>query len=237
MQIKTRGLFSPRMERHLQLGITVLVLVTSIYILLGFSPERWVDIPGRKAEMPLWRLSMALAYSALLFLALTLTIGPYRVLRKLSVPVNFMLRRDVALWAGGLALAHVSTSIWIHTDGWALWGLYLRQLPDAESLFPLRKDMFGFANMAGTAAALILIMLLFLSNNIALKWLKTKNWKNLQRFSYAAFFMIGLHGISYQIVENRLLALRVAFFLVVGCVGLLQVAGLVTRLKSHRCRL
>jgi DMSO/TMAO reductase YedYZ heme-binding membrane subunit len=233
MQTKKKRTLSLRLKRHALLAAVVLVLVTSFYFLLGFSPERWVDIPDRKAEMPLWRLSMSLAYNAFLFLSLTLSIGPYRAICRLPVPTNYMLRRDIAYWAGGLALAHISASIWIHTDGWALWGLYFWIFPNAEYPLPLHRDMFGFANLAGTAVAAIIVILLIISNNAALKRLKPKNWKNLQRLSYVAFFLAGLHGMAYQIVEHRLLGLRVVFFIAVGLVIVLQLLGLATRLADQ----
>lgn len=234
MRLNGTVLFSTRGIRHLSFGTTVLLLVTVLYVLLGNSPERWVDIPGQKADMPLWRLSMSLAYSTLIFLSLTLAIGPYRTLRGIPVPVNFTLRRDLGYWAGGLALTHGSTAIWIHTGGWSsLWGLFLWRLPNSEDLFPIRNDLFGIANFLGTGAALLILILILISNNAALKRLRSRVWKNLQRLSYPAYLLMVLHGLLYQIVENRLPILRLAFMVITGLLIVLQISGLLLRLKKR----
>jgi sulfoxide reductase heme-binding subunit YedZ len=234
MRINGTGVLSARGKRHLLLGTTVLLLVTILYVLLGYSPERWIDIPDRKADTPLWRFSMSLAYTTLIFLSLTLAIGPYRILRGIPVPVNIILRRDLGYWAGGLALTHGSTAIWIHTGGWSsLWGLYLWRLPSREDLLPIRNDLFGMANFLGTGAALLILILILTSNNATLKRLRTRTWKNLQRLSYPAYLLMVLHGLLYQIVENRLPMLRLAVMVMAGLLIVLQVSGLILRLTQR----
>ena len=54
------------------------------------------------------RLSMATAYAGLIFLAASLWIGPWNVLRRRPNPVSFDLRRDVGIWTGILAILHNS---------------------------------------------------------------------------------------------------------------------------------
>src|SRR5713226_2215143 len=46
------------------------------------------------------RLSMATAYAGLIFLAASLWLGPWNVLRRRPNPVSFDLRRDVGIWTG-----------------------------------------------------------------------------------------------------------------------------------------
>jgi hypothetical protein len=47
--------------RHLLLALASLTMALTLSILLGFSPEHWVDVSERKTGTPLWGLSMALA--------------------------------------------------------------------------------------------------------------------------------------------------------------------------------
>jgi sulfoxide reductase heme-binding subunit YedZ len=49
------------------------------------------------------RLSMATAYAGLIFLAVSLGIGPWNVLRRRPNPISFDLRRDIGIWSGILA--------------------------------------------------------------------------------------------------------------------------------------
>ena len=49
---------------------------------------------------------MATAYAGLAFLAISLWLGPWNVLRRRPNPVSFDLRRDVGIWAVVLAIVH-----------------------------------------------------------------------------------------------------------------------------------
>jgi methionine sulfoxide reductase heme-binding subunit len=46
-------------------------------------------------------------------------------------------------------------------------------------------------------------MLLAISNDLSLRTLKTRRWKSLQRWTYAAFLLTGAHSIAYQLIERR----------------------------------
>src|SRR5260370_34788389 len=60
------------------------------------------------------RLSMATAYAGLLFLAVSLWIGPWNVLRRRPNPVSFDLRRDIGIWTGCLATLHTVIGLTVH---------------------------------------------------------------------------------------------------------------------------
>lgn len=49
----------------------------------------------------------------------------------------------------------------------------------------------------------LFLMLLAISNDLSLRVLKTKRWKSLQRWTYAAFVLTAAHGIAYQLIEKR----------------------------------
>jgi sulfoxide reductase heme-binding subunit YedZ len=223
-----------RLRRHLLLALAALVVILALYLLFGFNRETWVDIPDLKRDSFKWRLSVSLAYTALLFLAVTLALGPLNVLRRRPNPTNQMLRRDIAIWAGFLGLAHMSVGMLVHTNNLQLWGLFLWHWPDAHNPLPLRKDLFGLANAAGLLQASTLVLLLTLSNNVALRRLGTQTWKRLQRLSYLAFVSILVHGMAYQSVEQRDLVVRVVFALIVSAVIVLQLSGAYRRLRERR---
>lgn len=219
------GDFGPRAQRHIQLGLLALASVALIFVLLGFSPERWVDHSGLKADWPRWRLSVALAYTALGFLAATLMIGPWQALFRQRPAANFMLRRDVAFWAGGLALAHMALGLFIHADGLKFWWIFLTTRPTLENPLPLHYSWFGLANYTGLVTALLISLLLLISNNAVLKRLGVPLWKALQRLSYMVFALVIVHSFSYQIVEQRLWVLRLLVWAVLVITCVVQLAG------------
>lgn len=63
------------------------------------------------------RLSMATAYASLLFLAISLWLGPWNVLRRRPNPISFDLRRDVGIWTGILAILHTGIGLTVHLRG------------------------------------------------------------------------------------------------------------------------
>lgn len=144
------------------------------------------------------RLSMATAYAALAFLAVSLGLGPWNLLRRRPNPISFDLRRDVGIWTGLLALLHTAVGLTVHLRG-RMWMYFLRRLhPPA-----LQTTIFGFANYVGLVAAILFLLLLLLSNDFSLRVLGTRRWKSIQRWGYAAFGCTIAHGIAYQVIEKR----------------------------------
>jgi DMSO/TMAO reductase YedYZ heme-binding membrane subunit len=60
------------------------------------------------------RLSLASAYVAVIYLAISLALGPYRIWRKLPNPISFDLRRDIGIWVGLLAILHTAVGLTVH---------------------------------------------------------------------------------------------------------------------------
>jgi sulfoxide reductase heme-binding subunit YedZ len=216
---------SKRRRRHLLLAAGSVLLLTVLYAVFGLSPERWLDIPDPKAESVIWRLSMALAYSALIFLGATLSLGPINLLRGRPLPVSAMLRRDVGIWAGGLALAHMALGMLIHSDGLKIWWLFIQHRPSWQHPLPLRLSKFGLANYLGLLQGTILLGLLLLSNNRMLRRLGPRRWKNLQRLVYLAFISIAAHGLLYQQVEQRDGRIITLFILLTAVILGMQLLG------------
>lgn len=147
------------------------------------------------------RLSFSTAYPALILLVITLCIGPWKLLRGQRTPVSSDLRRDVGIWAGILGIFHTVIGLCVHLRG-RPW-LYFVYQPSEGHSFPLRHDIFGFANYTGSIATIILLLLFVTSNDYALRRLGTPRWKQLQRWNYVLFLFALLHTIAYQTMEKQ----------------------------------
>ncbi len=169
------------------------------------------------------RLSMATAYAGLILLAVSLWIGPWNVLRRRPNPVSFDLRRDIGIWTGILAILHTIIGLTVHLRG-RMWMYFLKSLHPLK----LQNTQFGFANFTGLGAALLFLMLLAISNDLSLRALKTRRWKSLQRWTYAAFVLTAVHGITYQLIEKRHVPWVLVFALVmVAAAAAGQILGFV----------
>jgi sulfoxide reductase heme-binding subunit YedZ len=166
------------------------------------------------------RLSMASAYAGLIFLAASLSLGPWNVLRRLPNPISSDFRRDVGIWTGILALLHTAIGLTIHLRG-RMWMYFFKQLHPLR----LQNTQFGFANFAGLAAALLFLMLLAISNDLSLRSFGTRRWKALQRWTYAALLLTAAHGIAYQAVEKRQLPWVLIFAALLIAVATIQIIG------------
>jgi methionine sulfoxide reductase heme-binding subunit len=168
------------------------------------------------------RLSMATAYAGLIFLAASLWLGPWNVLRLRSNPVSFNLRRDIGIWTGILAILHTAIGLTVHLRG-RMWMYFFKQLHPLR----LQSTQFGFANFTGLGAAFLFLMLLAISNDLSLRTLKARRWKSLQRWTYATFLLTGAHGIAYQWIEKRHVRWVLVFSAIVTAVVAAQFLGFV----------
>jgi hypothetical protein len=78
----------------------------------------------------------------------------------------------------------------------------------AEDGRPLTNS-FGWGNWTGLTATLIAVLLLATSSDVALRKLKARPWKWLQRLNYALFALVILHAFFY----GALLRIRSPFTL------------------------
>jgi sulfoxide reductase heme-binding subunit YedZ len=136
-------------------------------------------------------LTVATGYVATGLLGLTLLIGPANLLFRRRIPVSSYLRRDVGTWTAIFSVVHVVFGFQVH-----------QRLSDFLNYFiaadgaPLTNS-FGLGNWTGLAALLIVAALLALSSDAALRRLKAKNWKRLQRLNYALFALVVVHAFFY----------------------------------------
>jgi len=215
-----------RLARNL--GIAAVALVVHLVVVTQTSDSRDV----------MYRLSMATGYVSVALIAWALLIGPWRVRRGRPAPASTDLRRDVGIWSALFGLAHVVTGLQVHFGG-KFWKYFL--YPDGDHRIPVRVDLFGFANWTGLAAALVLVLLLAISNDASLRTLGTRRWKSWQRWTYGAAALTVAHALGYQIVatqEPRWIAL---FALITIAVLAMQLDGrrrmLARRAASSRGKL
>ena len=180
---------------------------------------------------PVFRWSMATAYVGLALLGATLVTGPINVLRSRPNPVSTDLRRDLGIWAGVLAIVHFLVGWQVHMPHRYLY--WLQEVKGSHALRP-RTDLFGFANYTGLAAVLIAVLLLALSNDYYLRSLGSARWKRLQRWNYALFGLVLLHGVAFQVIETRKLPFVIALSVLVVAALLLQLQGYRRRQVSAR---
>jgi len=166
---------------------------------------------------------MATAYTSLGLVAVSLLVGPWNVLQRRPNPVSSDLRRDIGIWAATCGLAHVAFGLQVHLRGKMLQ--YFLYPPDQRGRIPFRHDAFGFANYTGLGATLVLALLLALSNDLSLRALGPARWKSLQRWNYAGFALVLLHGAAYQFIEKRASVFVGVLGAVVLLVVTLQVVG------------
>jgi len=171
-----------------------------------------------------FRLSMATAYVGLALIGLSLIIGPMNVLRGRPNPVSTSVRRDIGIWGGIVGLVHTVVGLQVHMAG-RFW-LYFVFPRGENQLIPMaRYDFFGLANYTGLGVTLVLLLLLALSSNAALTKLGSQRWKALQRWNYAGFALLVVHGAVYQFLEKRMAGFILVFAAAVIGVGLLQSIG------------
>jgi sulfoxide reductase heme-binding subunit YedZ len=144
-------------------------------------------------------LTIVLGYLALGLLAVSLVIGPLGLLGRRRNPVNISLRRDIGIWVGVTGLGHVLCGLQVHLGGQIL--LYFVQ-ERAGRLVPL-LNLFGISNDLGLLATVLLLFLLALSNDLALRRLRGPRWKWLQRTNYLLFLLVVLHTFGYQLLIQR----------------------------------
>ncbi|MBI4321412.1 MAG: ferric reductase-like transmembrane domain-containing protein, partial [Chloroflexi bacterium] len=128
-------------------------------------------------------------------LALTLLIGPANLLLRRRTPVSSYLTRDVGMWAAIVSVVHVIVGFQVHGPPAPLGARMLRYFFASDGS-PL-TDSFGLGNWTGLAATVIVVGLLAISSDFALRKLKAGPWKWLQRLNYALFALVIAHAICY----------------------------------------
>ena len=138
-------------------------------------------------------------YISVFLLAVSLLLGSINLLFKRRNPVSTYIRRDIGIFGGLLALVHSVTGLFVHLRG-KMWLYFVIENNNRHSI---NLEKFGIANYTGVLAAVLIIILIIISNNYSLRKLKASRWKNLQRLSYLMFILVLIHAILYSIVSDH----------------------------------
>lgn len=174
------------------------------------------------------QFTLATGYVATGLLALTLLIGPANLLLHRRNPVSNHLRRDVGTWTAVASVVHVIVGLQVHGRG-RLSG-FLDYFVAADGSPKLNS--FGLGNWTGLVALVIVTGLLAISSDVALRALKARNWKRLQRLNYALFSLILLHAIFY----GALLRATSPFTLLLGVIVVAVLIGQAVGIQLSRRR-
>ncbi len=182
-------------------------------------------------------LTIGCGYVALILVVLTLLIGPYKLLFQRRNPVNMDLRRDVGIWSAITGCIHVYCGLQMRFNGKIVY-YFLTYIPYHG--YALLTSLFGIANDLGLLATCILVVLLVLSNDFTLRWLKGKKWKAIQRFNYLLMALVFAHTFAYQSVSARQKPFIIAVLILAILTLAVQSAGFLlyrSRSPNHRLRL
>jgi DMSO/TMAO reductase YedYZ heme-binding membrane subunit len=164
------------------------------------------------------QFTIATGYVATGLLALTLLIGPGYLLLRRRNPISTYLARDAGTWAAVASVVHVIFGLELHAS-------VIDPLPMfVQDGSPLTTS-FGLGNWTGLAATVIVVALLATSSDLALRKLKARRWKRIQRLNYAFFALVIAHAFFYGAVLRTdspytlLLLLSVVAVLVGQAVG------------------
>jgi sulfoxide reductase heme-binding subunit YedZ len=145
------------------------------------------------------RLTIATAYVGLAFLAATLLIGPLNERRGRVNPVSTNVRRDIGIWAALAGILHTLVGFQVHMRG----DIVRYFVPEADAGAVSGGAMaFLAANYTGLTATLLLVVLLTISNDFALRTLGSLRWKKVQRLNYLLFVLVIVHGFLYFAVDK-----------------------------------
>lgn len=154
--------------------------------------KRSLESESRQRRFFMTRVTDATGYVALGLLALALLIGPANLLLRRRNPVSDYLRRDVGIWTAIFSVVHVIFGFQLHGGG-RISAMLNYFVVDGSPML----DSFGLANWTGLAALVIGLMLLAISTDAALRELKARTWKDLQRLNYTLFALVVLHVFFY----------------------------------------
>jgi methionine sulfoxide reductase heme-binding subunit len=139
------------------------------------------------------RSTRATGYVALGLLASTLLVGPANLLLRRHNPTSSYLRRDIGTWTVILSVAHVTLGFRAGHGGRGVVRILDFFFADGRPL----TTRLGLGNWTGLAALVILAGLLAISTNSAVRELKGRRWKTLQRLNYTVFALVVLHSVLY----------------------------------------
>jgi sulfoxide reductase heme-binding subunit YedZ len=205
-------------RRRILLQHVPLALASSVALVLFIALT-----PSRGEGISIQRLSTPTGYVALVLLAFTLLIGPANLLLRRRNPVSTYLRRDVGTWTAIFSVVHVIVSLQGHGS---FVDFFVR---DGRPLI----DSFGLGNWTGLAATVIVVGLLVISTNRAMRELKGRRWKDLQRLNYTLFVLVILHAVFYGALSRMTSPFTLLLIFIVIAVFVGQAVGIRLWRRRH----
>jgi sulfoxide reductase heme-binding subunit YedZ len=196
-----------------------LASIAALAVCMGLSPfvHRSILSGGFSPSL----LAVATGYVAFGLLGFTLLIGPANLLLGRRNPVSTYLRRDLGAWTAIFSVIHVIAGFQARgRDG--TFDFLDFFVVDGRPL----TDSFGLGNWTGLAALVIVVGLLALSTNRAVRELKAERWKNLQRLNYTLFGLVVLHAVFYGALLRLSSPFTFVFIVTVIVVALGQGVGI-----------
>jgi sulfoxide reductase heme-binding subunit YedZ len=203
-----------RVVRHLWLAALFAIGTSGLFFLSHGAP-------------PAERLSRATAFAGLAFLGATLMVGPLNERLGRPNPVSTNLRRDIGIWAAIGGVIHTIAGLQVHMKG----DIVRYFVPDPATGLHISKGVIAFlsANYTGLGATLLLLVLLAISNDIALRTLGVTRWKRIQRLNYLLFALVVVHGMLYVAVDKSGWMIVAPFIAIVVAVLEVQLSGRAAR--------
>ena len=201
-----------RATTHLLMGI---ITVAGCYITALLAPNfRFFEV-----------LEVGLAYVSLLFIILTLLIGPLKLAQYRRVPLNLDSRRDIGMWAAATSVVHVTLILWGRNFGGSL------------AYFFGQFTWFGLVNYLGLFASIIMLGLLLISNDWCLRRLRGPRWKALQRLNYLLFVLVVIHTFGFENIWARGWGIASVVIALTALTLLAQMIGFaIYRLRQQRVK-
>ncbi len=200
-----------RVRNHLLLG-------AATGAALGLSA--WLD----RGASGLDNLSIVSAYLCLALFGAALLIGPLR-LRATGTPLlNSHLRRDIAIWGSINGLLH----FWLANKlsmTWEYVGIFVDNATAPPSQ-QVRDQLYLWGTIFGYVVAVLILILLLISSDRALRTIGTRWWKRLQRLAYVIFIATVAHAFAFQVLETRSLIWVATVAAVFAGVLAMQLAGM-----------
>lgn len=149
---------------------------------------------------PLHRWNRAFGDTALVLLALTLSLGPLATLFK-GARSWLQWRRQTGIWTMVCALAHVAIILhaWVE---WHLIRLFGFEFSPMFGRYIMHQQGFGLANVAGILALVFGLMLLLTSNDRSVRWLTPSVWQYLHRGAVLFWWLAIVHIGYFLFIHN-----------------------------------
>jgi DMSO/TMAO reductase YedYZ heme-binding membrane subunit len=126
------------------------------------------------------------------------------------------------MWTAAFSVVHVFFGLQVHSAGEISRFLTYFFAPDGSTL----ANSFGLGNWTGLVATVIVLGLLTISSDLALRTLKAGTWKWLQRLNYALFALVVAHAFFYGALLRMTSPFTIMLALAVTAVLVGQLTGI-----------